>query len=134
ESGDAGDVALGLVAGGLVAHLVLRVAGGGAPLVAEPGLERERAGGDADALLVAVEAVRFEEVAPEGVVDGVEVVLVGELGAGDLLGGVVVRHGSTVSPCVQCRQARSCTNFLFRAVTVYGSWRLCSRSTSDRNV
>src|SRR5690606_42074526 len=91
ESGDAGDEPVGLVAGGLVAHLVLRVAGGDDPLVAELGLERERAGGDADALLVAVEAVRFEEVAPEGVVDGVEVVLVGELGAGDLLGGVGVR-------------------------------------------
>src|SRR5690606_40049864 len=76
ESGDAGDEPVGLVAGGLVAHLVLRVAGGDDPLVAELGLERERAGGDADALLVAVEAVRFEEVAPEGVVDGVEVVLV----------------------------------------------------------
>src|SRR5699024_5894088 len=27
-------------------------------------------------------------------------------------GGVVVRHGPSVSPCLQCRQARSCTNFL----------------------
>src|SRR5699024_6194942 len=47
-------------------------------------------------------------------------------------GGVVVRHGSSVSARLQCRQARSCTNFLCRAATVYGSRRLCSRSTSDR--
>src|SRR5690606_30468083 len=102
----------------------------------------------ADALLVAVEAVRFEEVAPEGVVDGVEVVLVGELGAGDLLGGVGVRHGSSVSPRLHGCQASPCTNFLCRAAGVAGplhplprqqrqlcsSWSERSKHTSTSSV
>src|SRR5699024_2347361 len=41
----------------------------------------------------------------------VALVDVGELGDG-CGGGVVVVHGSSVSPCLQSRQARSCTNFL----------------------